>query len=90
MLGIPYENIANFDETNLDFFVNGGGHIECKRCEDSFSEEARQVKVQTELQLLLVSPLQENVLHCISFIRGRIKRLDKCCMKNNNGICCAG
>jgi hypothetical protein len=24
MLNIPYENVANFDETNLDFSVDGG------------------------------------------------------------------
>jgi hypothetical protein len=30
MLGIPYENVANFDETNLDFNVDGGQTMNTK------------------------------------------------------------
>jgi len=30
MLGIPYENVANFDETNLDFNVDGGQTLNMK------------------------------------------------------------
>jgi hypothetical protein len=30
MLGIPYENVANFDETNLDFNVGGGQTLNTK------------------------------------------------------------
>ena len=30
MLGIPYENVANFDETNLDFNVDGGQTLNTK------------------------------------------------------------